>query len=284
MKRIKYCILQQHRFFSDEFHHDNSFIICVFTLTQENNNKNKIASVTATSSITLDDIVSLFYVKDVNFIFMIDSSVVKTKSIDKKFIIRAPLEQIINFILIKRSQFKNNGLGLFFKRSVFIIKDVSWKDVIDTFKKNDIYITGGHNTKRHILSTTQYRLSIISHHLGINYDTIAKNYHYNSSLLINQINAKREIHTLSTCKNTLARLKGNEDFTYGVEEIYLNKFSNDCRLKFLNEIHKYNSAAPNGAAKRKYSRVSQKTTSCGEELVSYTKQTIYSKDSPLIYN
>ena len=66
---------------------------------------------------------------------------------------------------------------------MFIFINIKWSEVVKIFKENNIYISGGHSTKRHIISSTQRRLCSILDNLNIGLNFSIKNYHKNDNLL-----------------------------------------------------------------------------------------------------
>ena len=62
-------------------------------------------------------------------------------------------------------------------KSVFILINYSWHDLCDILKNDNIHISGGHTSKRHILSSVQLRLAKICLQIGISDEFIINAFH-----------------------------------------------------------------------------------------------------------
>lgn len=115
-----------------------------------------------------------------------------------------------------------NSPQISFPRALMIF-DQPWYQIIETLKKNNISISGGNSTKRHILSSIQYKLFQICTALGIRENDISTEYYSNEWLLntpITEKNAKTktydEIHDIA---EILIKLLPAEIFTVSSEPL-----------------------------------------------------------------
>lgn len=70
-----------------------------------------------------------------------------------------------------------NKVRLFISESIFVFEDYKWSEVVYSLKIKNIALSGGLNTKRHILSTNQYRLVLACQALGITEYHIGESFH-----------------------------------------------------------------------------------------------------------
>lgn len=102
------------------------FIICVFSLTTENNKKNIIASIASLPYLNQISVDNLFENTDLfKFLFYIDGSLNEDKDLNyykfiDKYIANVSLQQFVQLLLNKQSEYKNIGYELYLKRSLFL--------------------------------------------------------------------------------------------------------------------------------------------------------------------
>jgi len=139
-----------------------------------------------------------------------------------------------------------------FNNSIFIFDGYNWFEIVNFFKINNIEISGGIGTKRHILSPNQYRLLFSLPVLNISYSLLSFYYHHvnylsssfkpdnsyneNSSFNnFNNFNGNRSYSTISSSNLLLPNSRFNLNYRFR------SLAFNPCKIRFMSD------SAPKGA-------------------------------------
>lgn len=91
-----------------------------------------------------------------------------------------------SFIIFLSQEIKQMNFDRFKDRlhkTLFVSIDYSWEELIKHSENKKIFISGGHTSKRHILSSVQLRLAKICLQIGISDEFIINAFHNNEKLL-----------------------------------------------------------------------------------------------------
>jgi hypothetical protein len=130
--------------------------------------------------------------------------------------------------LIGSYDLKSKISGEIFNNVYFIFEDITWLNLQLFFKNIKIKVSGGSITRRQILSTNQYNLSIFLLKLGYNYDDI-----YNSINIIKDISSENLESKYSMDDKNLILTYIEMCFYKELENIQSEKYSFEKDIKLL---------------------------------------------------
>jgi DNA-directed RNA polymerase len=138
----------------------------------------------------LDSNYSNYYAKDLGLVFKDNKNV---------YIFNLTLIDLID--IIKGKDINIDVCKEIINSGVFIFEGYDWSEIVDTFLKEGIIITGGLGTKRHIISPTHFRLMKVLFALDINFSLLSYYYNHVSYLLTKDKNSF--VHNKSTIKTNI---------------------------------------------------------------------------------
>jgi hypothetical protein len=136
-------------------------------------------------------------------------------------------------------------------KTIFIFEDVSWSDVCLQFKTKNIIVSGGTDTKKHILSPIEYKFSIYLNGLGITTNDIINSFHNVSKEYIYPNSKKTTIKEIFDSNNDSNPNK-NLDYTDSIKTI------KDFEKEFNTENISYSESSTIGDNKNKEEQIPDK--------------------------
>lgn len=165
-------------------------IFCVFSITESH--KSKFFSLTTSLFFTnqfklvLDDEVSRpLYYNNYKYIFDINDNypiqiIEKIDVGDNNTLIL--FKGDLKSLLANQELFKDVVQRNEIRKSLFIFHNIKWKDICKNFLENNIVISGGSSTRRHIISPVQVKLMVVLNIFNFSYQDIVSSFN-NISIL-----------------------------------------------------------------------------------------------------
>jgi hypothetical protein len=108
-------------------------------------------------------------------------------------------------------------------KTIFIFDNIQWSEVCLHFKTKNIIISGGSNTKKHILNPIEFKFSIYLRGLGVTVDNVTNSFH-NTPKEFSYPSGKKTIEELLNSKQELLNIKEklNPDHESDTENPFMN--------------------------------------------------------------